>query len=136
LSRGQRLTTVLVLNLALVAGLVAVGTIAHSLAVLAEGGDYLLDAAAIGVAIVALWLSTSTAKGRRRSYPSATIVAALINAGWLLTLELIVSAAAARPRRGPAHRHHHQLARSSTDRKAIGQLRSRQAAQQAGQARH
>jgi cobalt-zinc-cadmium efflux system protein len=94
LSRSQRLTTVLVLNLALVAGLVAVGAIAHSLAVLAEGGDYLLDAAAIGVAIIALWLSTTNAKSKRRSYPNATTIAALINAGWLLTLELIVSAAA------------------------------------------
>ena len=94
LSRSQRLTTVLALNLALVAGLVAVGAIAHSLAVLAEGGDYLLDAAAIGVAIAALWLSTTSANSKRRGYPNATTIAALINAGWLLTLELIVSAAA------------------------------------------
>ena len=48
MSRVQRLTAVLVLNLALVAGLVVVGIGAHSLSVLAEGGDYLLDAAGAG----------------------------------------------------------------------------------------
>jgi Co/Zn/Cd efflux system component len=52
MSRAQRLIVVLVLNLSLVAGLVAVGVGAHSLGVLAEGGDYLLDAAGAGVAAV------------------------------------------------------------------------------------
>lgn len=46
MSRAQRLTVVLALNLTLVTGLVAVGAAAHSLAVLAEGGDYLLLVAA------------------------------------------------------------------------------------------
>jgi Co/Zn/Cd efflux system component len=45
LSRTQRLGVVLLLNLTLVAGLVTTGAAAHSLAVLAAGGDYLLDAA-------------------------------------------------------------------------------------------
>ena len=40
MSRTQRLLVVLVLNLALVAGLVVTGVTAHSLAVLAAGGDY------------------------------------------------------------------------------------------------
>ena len=52
---------VLVLNLALVTGLVAVGVTAHSLAVLAEGGDYLLDAAGVGVALLAIGLSARPA---------------------------------------------------------------------------
>ena len=95
LSRTQRLSTVLALNLALVAGLVIVGITARSLAVFAEGGDYLLDAAAVGVAIFAVWLSASAAKSEpRRAYPNATAIAALINAVWLLTLELLVSAGA------------------------------------------
>ena len=47
MSRTQRLLVVLVLNLALVAGLVVTGVTAHSLAVLAAGGDYLLDAAGV-----------------------------------------------------------------------------------------
>jgi len=54
MSRTQRLLVVLALNLALVVGLVAVGVTAHSLAVLAAGGDYLLDAAAVGVALLAI----------------------------------------------------------------------------------
>jgi Co/Zn/Cd efflux system component len=64
MSRIQRLTVVLALNGALVAGLVAVGVTAHSLAVLAEGGDYLLDAAGVGVALVAIWLSERSATAR------------------------------------------------------------------------
>ena len=95
MSRSQRLLIVLALNLALVAALVAVGVTAHSLAVLAEGGDYLLDAAGVGVALLAIRLSARPAGGARREGPSkAPNVAALINAGWLLVLEVIVAAVA------------------------------------------
>jgi cobalt-zinc-cadmium efflux system protein len=91
----QRLAVVLGLNLALVAGLVAVGITAHSLAVFAEGGDYLLDAAGVAVTIFAVWLSARTPGPRRpKGHPNATSAAALINAGWLLTLELLVAAGA------------------------------------------
>ena len=94
-SRTQRLAVVLALNLALVAGLVAVGVSAHSLAVLAEGGDYLLDAAGVAVALLAIRLSARPAsRARPDGYPNATSVAALVNAGWLLILELIVAGAA------------------------------------------
>ena len=94
-TRKQRLTVVLLLNLALVAGLVAVGLTAHSLAVLAAGSDYLLDAAAIGVALLAIRLSARPASAARPlGYPNATRVAALVNAGWLLALELVVAVAA------------------------------------------
>jgi len=85
--RAQRLTVVLVLNLALVAGLIAVGIGAHSLGVLAEGGDYLLDAAGAGLALLAIRLSARGARGGGLG-PTGTV--ALINAGWLLALELIV----------------------------------------------
>jgi cobalt-zinc-cadmium efflux system protein len=96
LSRPQRLTVVLALNLALVAGLVAVGVGAHSLAVLAEGGDYLLDAAGVGVALLAIRLSTRPAsRARPQGHPNATSVAALVNGGWLLVLELLVAGLAA-----------------------------------------
>lgn len=95
MSRTQRLVVVLVLNLALVAGLVTVALTAHSLAVLAEGGDYLLDAAGVGVALLALRVSARPAsRGRRKGRPDATSVAALVNGGWLLVLELLVTAAA------------------------------------------
>lgn len=96
LTRIQRLAAVLGLNLALVAALLAVGITAHSLAVFAEGGDYLLDAAAVGVAIVAARLSARPPSARRpEGHPHAISFAALVNAGWLLVLELLVAAGAA-----------------------------------------
>jgi len=91
-SRTQRLVIVFMLNLGLVAALVTVGITAHSLAVLAEGSDYLLDAAGVGVALLAIRLSARPA-GRAR--PAATDVAALVNCGWLLVLEVLVVGAAA-----------------------------------------
>jgi cobalt-zinc-cadmium efflux system protein len=95
MSRTQRLVLVLVLNLALVAGLVTVGVTAHSLAVLAEGSDYLLDAAGVGVALLAIRLATRPgSRARPAGYPHATSVAALVNGGWLLMLELLVAGAA------------------------------------------
>jgi len=81
-SRTQRLIIVLLLNLGLVVGLLAVGITAHSLAVLAEGSDYLVDAAGVAVALLAIRLSV-------------THLAALINCGWLLVLEVLVIGAAA-----------------------------------------
>ena len=92
MSRTQRLIVVLALNLGLVAALVIVGITAHSLAVLAEGGDYLLDAAGVAVALLAIRLSARPA-GRRR--PSPTDIAALVNSGWLLVLEVLIIGAAA-----------------------------------------
>jgi cobalt-zinc-cadmium efflux system protein len=95
MSRTRRLIVVLVLNLGLVTGLVAVGVTAHSIAVLAEGGDYLLDAAGVGVALLAIRLAARPAtRARPEGYPNATTIAALVNAGWLLILELLVAAAA------------------------------------------
>ena len=89
------MAVVLVLNLALVAALVVVGVRAHSVAVLAEGGDYLLDAAAVAVALLAIWLAARPPNpARPQGYPNATNIAALINAGWLLILELIVAGVA------------------------------------------
>ncbi|MDQ2815544.1 MAG: cation diffusion facilitator family transporter [Actinomycetota bacterium] len=94
--RTQRLILVLVLNLGLVAALVTVGVAAHSLAVLAEGSDYLLDAAGVAVALLATRRSARQAsRGRRHGHPSPTDVAALVNCGWLLVLEVLVVGAAA-----------------------------------------
>ena len=72
------------LNLVLVAGLVTVGVTAHSLGVLAAGGDYLADAAAIGIAIVAIHLSDR--------HPRANAFAALVNGSWLLVLSISIVA--------------------------------------------
>lgn len=80
---------VLALNLALVAALVIVGLAARSLAVFAAGTDYLADAGAIGISLLAIWLAA-----RPRGYPNATNIAALVNAGWLLILNIAISSAA------------------------------------------
>jgi cobalt-zinc-cadmium efflux system protein len=94
-SRAQRLVVVLALNLALFAALVIAGIAAHSLGVLAEGGDYLLDTGGVAVALLALVLSRRPPTARRPSgYPNATNIAALVNAGWLLLLEAAVATAA------------------------------------------
>jgi cobalt-zinc-cadmium efflux system protein len=61
----RRLTIVLLLNLALIASLVIVGLTAHSMGVLATGLDYLADASAIGVSLLATHLD------HRPSHPAA-----------------------------------------------------------------
>lgn len=58
-----------------------------------RGGDYLLDTAGIVVALVAIRISQAAASLGQRS--SASHAAALVNAGWLLILELLVITAAA-----------------------------------------
>lgn len=96
MSRPRRMTIVLLLNLGLVAALVITGVTAHSVAVLAEGGDYLLDAAGVAVALFAIKAEArSSGRPRPAGRPAATDLAALFNGGWLLLLEILVAAAAA-----------------------------------------
>jgi cobalt-zinc-cadmium efflux system protein len=95
MSRVKRLTVVLLLNLGLITALVIAGLAAHSLAVLAAGADYLADAGAIGVSLLAIWLaSRPPSRARPHGYPNATNIAALVNAGWLLVLNIAIAAAA------------------------------------------
>ena len=127
MTRTHRLIIVLMLNLGLVAGLVVVGVSAHSIAVLAEGGDYLLDAAGVGVALLAVRLAARPASPTRPAgYPNATSIAALINAGWLLVLELLVAGAALDrlvtrrvPVDGPAGAGHERDRRPADDRRCL-----------------
>jgi cobalt-zinc-cadmium efflux system protein len=91
MSRAAPLWAALALNAALVAGLVVVRVSAHSIGVLAERADYLADAAAIGVSLVALWPLGPA--GDASHGPTATAFAALVNGGWLLVL--VVSAVVA-----------------------------------------
>lgn len=93
MSRSQRLAVVFALNFGLVVALVAIGVSAHSLAVLAEGGDYLLDAAGAALALLAIRLAARSPG--RPGRPAVTDLAALVNCGWLLLLEIFVAAAAA-----------------------------------------
>jgi cobalt-zinc-cadmium efflux system protein len=95
--RSARLWIVVVLNVALVGVLVVIGATAHAVGVLAEGADYVADAAAIGVALVAIWLSSRPPAPRRpHGYPRATTWAALVKAGWLVVLTVLVAAEALR----------------------------------------
>jgi cation diffusion facilitator family transporter len=87
----------LLLNLVLVGVLVLTGLLAHSLGVLAAGGDYIADAAAIGVSLFAIWLARRPpAPARPGGHPNATNIAALVNGGWLLALSILVVLAAIR----------------------------------------
>ena len=95
MARTRRLTIVLALNLSLVTALVIVGLAAHSLAVLAAGVDYLADAGAIGVSLLAIRLaSRPPSRARPAGYPNATNIAAVVNAGWLLVLNIAITVAA------------------------------------------
>jgi cation diffusion facilitator family transporter len=94
-SKSARLWSVLAANLVLVGALVVVGLAAHSIGVYAEGVDYLGDAAAIGVSLFAIRLAERPSGEMRPSGSGrATSVAALVNAGWLLVLSLVVAVAA------------------------------------------
>jgi cobalt-zinc-cadmium efflux system protein len=94
-SRTLRLTIVLALNLSLVTALVIIGLAAHSLAVLAAGVDYLADAAAIGVSLFAIRIAARPpSRARPDGYPNATNIAAVVNAGWLLVLNIAITVAA------------------------------------------
>jgi cobalt-zinc-cadmium efflux system protein len=88
-SRTARLWAVLAANLALVVGLVVVGSAAHSVGVWAEGADYLADAAAIGVSLLAMHLAR-----RPGGSPRVTRYAAAVNAGWLVVVSLLLAAGA------------------------------------------
>jgi Co/Zn/Cd efflux system component len=79
MSRTQRLLVLLALNLVLVAALVSTGVTAHSLAVLAAGGGYLLDAAGVGVALLAIRLSARSPGSERQRRLNPSAVAALIS---------------------------------------------------------
>jgi cobalt-zinc-cadmium efflux system protein len=94
-SRTQRLMVVLGLNVGLVAALIAVGLTGHSLAVLAEGGDFFLDGVGAAVALLAIRMSArSASQTKPPGRPAPTDLAALFNCGWLIVLEVLVAAAA------------------------------------------
>jgi cobalt-zinc-cadmium efflux system protein len=94
-TRTRRLAVVLVLNLALIAALALTGLAARSLAVFSAAADDLADAAAIGVALLAIALARRPpTPARPHGYPAATTIAALVNAGWLVAASLGVAVAA------------------------------------------
>ncbi len=91
MNQQKRLSLVLLLNLAMIAGLVFVGLTAHSLGVLAAGGDFIADSAAIVLGLIAIHL-----RNRPHGNPNATSIVALINGLFLLAVSLLVIADALR----------------------------------------
>lgn len=85
MKQQTRLTLVLLLNFAMIVGLIVVGLSSHSLGVLAAGGDFIADSFAIILGLLAISLSQHP-RGNRR----ATSYVALINAVFLLGITLFV----------------------------------------------
>lgn len=90
-SQRRRLSILLGLNVLMIAGLVIVGFAAHSLGVLAAGGDYAADSAAILLGIIAV-----TIRDRVGPHSKAPTVVALINGGALLIVTILVIVEAGR----------------------------------------
>lgn len=91
MSQRRRLTIVLTLNLAMIVALVAVGIAARSIGVLAAGGDYVADSAAIALGILAV-----TIRARNGEQSKAPTYVAAINATALLGVSVFVLAAGVR----------------------------------------
>ena len=81
MTQQKRLAIVFGLNVAMIAGLLIVGLASHSLGVLAAGGDYVADAVAILLGIMAIQISKHP-----HGHPKVTTYVALINSVVLLVV--------------------------------------------------
>lgn len=90
-SQRRRLSIVLALNASMIAALVIVGIASRSLGVLAAGGDYVADSAAIVLGIFAVSM-----RERRGDRSRATTYVAGINAAALLLVSAVVLVAGVR----------------------------------------
>jgi cobalt-zinc-cadmium efflux system protein len=90
-SQRRRLTILLGLNAAMIVGLVVVGVLTHSLGVLAAGGDYVADSAAILLGIVAV-----AVRERNGPHSRAPTYVAGVNATALLVVVMFVLTEAVR----------------------------------------
>lgn len=75
-SQRHRLTVVLGLNLAIIAGLVTVGVVAHSVGVRAAAGDALADSAALALGLIAVTLRDRNPNHPRANRPIALVARA------------------------------------------------------------
>jgi cobalt-zinc-cadmium efflux system protein len=102
----RRLALALALIVALMAGEVAAGAIAHSLALLSDAGHMLTDAGAIGFSLLALRLAARPAKGAMTfGLHRAEILSAQANGVTLLVLAALITYEAARRLASPPHVH-------------------------------
>ena len=77
-TQTRRLAIVLGLNLAMIVALVIVGLAAHSLGVLAAGGDYVADSAAIALGLLAVRLRARDGESKAPTYVAGVNGAALL----------------------------------------------------------
>lgn len=91
MTQGRRLGLVLAMNLAMLVGLLVVGVAADSFGVLAAGGDYVADSAALTLGLLALRLARGP-----HPRPMATTWAALVNGLALLGVTVFVIVLGAR----------------------------------------
>ena len=85
MTQMKRLLLVLGINVVMIAGLLIVGLASHSLGVLAAGGDYAADSAAIVLGIMVIQIAKHP-----RGRPQATTYVALINSLILLGVTAFV----------------------------------------------
>ena len=78
MSQRRRLTIVLGLNLAMLAALLIVGIAAGSLGVLAAGGDYVADSAAIALGLLAVAIRARDSDSMAPTYVAAVNATALL----------------------------------------------------------
>jgi cobalt-zinc-cadmium efflux system protein len=92
MTREQRLRAVLALNAVLVALLLVVGLRAHSLGVLAAGGDYATDIVAIALSLLAARVATRQATAKRSyGYERTTVLVALFNTALVLGTTVVIA---------------------------------------------
>ncbi|WP_431246121.1 cation diffusion facilitator family transporter [Leifsonia xyli] len=91
-SQRRRILIVLCLNLALIAGLVVAGLLAHSVSVLAAAGDTVADCFALVLGLIAIALRDRDPDHPHAQRPIA--IAALVNATLLLAVTITVTAEA------------------------------------------
>src|SRR5271154_5215011 len=94
---ARRLAVALALILAFMAAEVAAGVVAHSLALLSDAGHMLIDAAAIGVSLLALRLAARPPSGALTfGLKRAEILSALASGITLLVLAALIAYEAVR----------------------------------------
>lgn len=99
----RRLAVALALAASFMVAEVVGGILAHSLALLADAGHMLSDAAALGLALFAAWIARRPPSPRRTyGYYRAEILAALVNGAALLAIAGFVGVEAVRRLAAPA----------------------------------
>jgi cobalt-zinc-cadmium efflux system protein len=98
----SRLIAVLVLVVVYMIAETAGGILANSLALLADAGHMLSDAAALALSLFALWITARPATPRRTyGYYRAEILAALVNGAALVAVSILIFSEAVRRLKDP-----------------------------------